>query len=1135
MIRTAAGRLVKTNQYMETAESRTHSFENAPRSRGRANEAPSARRFGGVSVIATVRNERDTIEAFVQSLLEQTYPPDEVIIVDGASVDGTAEILGRYQAAGRLVLISQKCNIAQGRNLAISRASGRWIAVTDAGCVVDPNWLKNLAAWFDDQAGCDVVAGNFQCRFDSAFEEAVAAATFAPGREHAEQNLYPSSRSVAFRKSAWQRAKGYPEWLYAAEDTLFTIRLRQLGLRFVFARDAYVYWRPRSSWRSLARQRFNFSRGNARIGFGTAGYLLNIRFHAAMLLPLLAAAVWPPVAALSLVPMIVHVRRNLWPQAAVAARASHTPGHFARILAVMEFVRIVNIAGFVAGKWDRLVDKSFISNQVRWMGLASAELSEPRIRGEPMPTPGDELRSGPFARLRLATAAWLYKGERRGVVTQLGTILGVAALVAVPLRHFPIGLLDTLAVALGLTGLLTAKSIKDFSQTGPQLKAEILANYGHYSVAALLRLAGFAFAITALMAATGFAVYGYLILAGVLGYHAIMALSAAIGGVAAITAFRFCDQLLQVPGTIAASSNYRLSRFYPLWEWLSPDRLALVRIASGGAAVLVILAALVQLLVGGHPRSAAISFGGLALLGVALRVTRMTDQASAIPPMPRSERPNIVMIGSDTLRADRLGGAGYARDLTPSIDRLAARGTQFTACYVPCARTAPSLLSLLTGTWPQTHGVRDNFVSDTCTRPGVETLPSMLRSQGYRTAAYSDWCGGDLGKFPLGFETLDLPLDQWNVKYLIRQGPKDLRLFLSLFTHNTFGKRFLPELYYLAGVPLTRRVVGDACREIARNAACGGPFLLNIFVSATHPPFSSEYPNYMLYSDPAYRGESKFAMAHLTDPWDIIRRQGDSNREFDLVQIIDLYDGCVRNFDNEVQRVIECIEDCGIADNTIVVVYSDHGMEFFEHDTWGQGNSVRGDFSAKIPLIIVDPRTERRSVCPYIVRSIDLAPTLLDLAGIEPLATADGVSLTPYMEPGAADMYLAAYNETGIWLGDVPGMPDGHLRYPNLFELLQVPDKRTGTLAIKREYQQAIITAKDRMVRIGPWKLIYQPTSNGPLYALFNIDSDPECRHDVAKEHPGRVRELQELLARWIGEEAGGALSATSVADLRQT
>jgi arylsulfatase A-like enzyme len=324
-------------------------------------------------------------------------------------------------------------------------------------------------------------------------------------------------------------------------------------------------------------------------------------------------------------------------------------------------------------------------------------------------------------------------------------------------------------------------------------------------------------------------------------------------------------------------------------------------------------------------------------------------------------------------------------------------------------------------------------------------------------------------------------------------------------------------------VPLTRLVGEDSRHLISRFAAQPDPFFLNMFVSTTHPPFGSEYPYYTLFKNPEYTGESQFVMARLTDPWEIIRRQGDSRTEFDLDQIIDLYDGCVRNFDDEVTRVVEHLRACKLEDNTIIVIYSDHGMEFFEHDTWGQGNSVRGDFSPRIPLVIVDPRRPAPTTCRHIVRSIDLAPTLLDLVGIAPPAGMDGVSLASYLEPGTADMNLVAYTETGIWLTDLPGMPVDHLRYPSLMELLEVPDKATGTLSIRPEFTRIINAAKDRMIRRGPWKLTYQPTTGGAIYALFNVDEDPECRNDLAQRHPDIVADMRHRLGDWMGAAAGAA------------
>jgi len=703
-------------------------------------------------------------------------------------------------------------------------------------------------------------------------------------------------------------------------------------------------------------------------------------------------------------------------------------------------------------------------------------------------------------------------------------------------RHVAPSLTAVFWVALVFSAALLLKSFYDFSQTGPPLRREILRHYRAYSVFALARLAFWAFVLCALMASVGVLLYGAATVVVGAEVRVSAAVAAAFAGVLTLTALQFCRHLLFLPGSIAASYHYRSSRLYPLWRQLTPKRILAAQWVLATAATALFAGSAWRLASLGEPLPGA-GFLLLALIGPLGALALSAAQAPPAMAGGPSILPNILMIGSDTLRADRIGAQGHSRNLTPFIDSLAANGTQFTACYVPCARTAPSLISLLTGTWPHRHGIRDNYVGDEDTRLAVHSLAGTLAQHGYRTAAVSDWCGGDLGKFPLGFEILDLPEDQWNIKYLIRQGPKDLRLFLSLFTHNRFGKYFLPELYYLAGVPLTGLVGRDARALISEFAAQDAPFFLNVFMSTTHPPFGSQYPYYTLWSDKDYVGESKFVMARLTDPWEIIRRQGDSRRDFDLDQIVSLYDGCVRNFDDEVKRIVEHVNACSLANNTIVVIYSDHGMEFFEHDTWGQGNSVRGDFSARVPLVIADPRQKSSGTCSRVVRTIDVAPTLLELAGIAPPAGMDGVSLVPYLKAEALDMNLAAFNETGIWLTDLPGMPANHLRYPDLLDLLEVPDKLSGTLAIKPEYRQAIVAAKDRMVRAGSWKLIYQPTTSGPMYALFDLATDPECRYDVAEAHPHIVRELQRRLTEWMsGREGTDRRPASNgIAAARQT
>jgi len=1058
------------------------------------------------TLIATVRNEAGTIRAFVASLLAQSRQPDEILIVDGASTDGTREILEEYAAQGQLRVISQPCNIAQGRNLGIAAATGTHLAVTDAGCRVDVDWLARIAQCFQADPAPDVVAGNFHFETHTPFEVAVVRATFQPNREESQAaRYYPSSRSVAFSKAAWEKAGGYPEWLYAAEDTLFNIRMRQLGCRFVFCRDAIVRWRPRETWRALARQRINFSRGNARVGIGTAGYFTNLRVHGVMALLLLAGVWFFPLVIAALAVFGWHIHKRIWPQVAATTPADNWRMRL-RVLAVMEFVRVVNLYGFLRGRWDRTFDPVYIRQQTQYMGVASVDdldFFDPpgKYRKKQLNLPPDRdmliIESLAILTIGCGLAAWVASGGTH--------------------RH---GILPLLLVAgLGSAALLV-KSLFAFSQTGPRLREGILTHYQRYTLFALARLSAWAFAIMLFTGGAG--ILGYYMLNISMGgvWSAGYAALAAVLGILAAGVLQFIRKLRFNPGLLVASMHYRMSRFYWLWRLMTPERIYFMQLALGAAVAVLLVAASWQLV--RHNQAGELIALWAAMLFYAGTITWAAWLPEARPPRRTPERaadappPNILMIGSDTLRADRLGALGYRRSLTPHIDHLAGQGVLFGNCYVPCARTAPSLISLMTGTWPHTHGIRDNFAADNETRLKVDALPDLLKAQGYSTAAISDWCGGDMGKFSFGFDYTDLPEDQWNLKYLIRQGPKDLRLFVSLFTHNRLGRLLLPEVYYLGGVPLTRPMGRRARRLVSRLAESAQPFFLNVFYSTTHPPFASEWPWYTRFADPAYAGESKFAMARLTDPFDIIRRQGAPKDEFDLDQIIDLYDGCVAEFDDEVGAMLRHLDACGLADNTIVVVYSDHGMEFFEHDTWGQGNSAVGDFSPRIPLLIRDPRKPARGMVDQVVRSIDLAPTLLELVGAEAAASMEGVSLVGCLAQPAHCPRLDAFNETGVWIADIPGLPEEHLRYPNLFELLEVPDTSTGTMSIKTEYTARIMEAKDRMIRSGRWKLTYQPLTHGHILQLFDVEADPMCKHNLIEQHAELAEALWLKLSDWI-------------------
>lgn len=216
-----------------------------------------------VSIVATVLNEADSLVRLLDGLAAQTRPPDEVIICDGGSTDATLSLL---QAESRLTLhIVQQpgANISQGRNAAIEIATGEVIAVTDAGVRLSTQWLEKIVAPFKD-AETETVAGIFVPDPQTVFETAMGATVLPELREINPTNFLPSSRSVAFRKSAWAAVGGYPEWLDYCEDLIFDLRLRDRYGPFIFAPEALAYFRPRSNLRAFFVQYYRYARGDGK-------------------------------------------------------------------------------------------------------------------------------------------------------------------------------------------------------------------------------------------------------------------------------------------------------------------------------------------------------------------------------------------------------------------------------------------------------------------------------------------------------------------------------------------------------------------------------------------------------------------------------------------------------------------------------------------------------------------------------------------------------------------------------------------------------------------------------------------------------------------------------------------------------
>ena len=219
-----------------------------------------------VALIATLLNEGERLEATLAAIDAQTRQPDEIVIVDGGSTDGSFERLERW-ASGRVgVRVERRegANIPEGRNAAIKLTDCEAIAVTDAGCVLEPTWLEQLAAALE--SGVDVAMGFYSADARTRFERLMSCLNLPDAEEIHPARFMPSSRSVAFRRDVWERAGGYPEWLPIGEDMYFDFRVLESGATRRFVPGAMVWWHLRPDVSSTARQYFRYARGDGRSG-----------------------------------------------------------------------------------------------------------------------------------------------------------------------------------------------------------------------------------------------------------------------------------------------------------------------------------------------------------------------------------------------------------------------------------------------------------------------------------------------------------------------------------------------------------------------------------------------------------------------------------------------------------------------------------------------------------------------------------------------------------------------------------------------------------------------------------------------------------------------------------------------------
>ncbi len=227
-----------------------------------------------IAVVITVLNEEKTIESLVNSLINQTIKPAEIIIVDGGSTDKTWEILKKKKG---LLSFQISGNRSMGRNFGVSKAKSPIIAFTDAGCIPHPNWLEELMKPFIQNA--EVVSGYYEGKAENVFQKCLIPFVLVmPDKLKGE--FLPATRSMAIKKEIFLNVGGFDERLAHNEDFAFATKLRSRGFVPVFTRNAIVTWLPRQNLKSAAWMFLRFAIGDAQAGiFRPKVKFLIIRYY----------------------------------------------------------------------------------------------------------------------------------------------------------------------------------------------------------------------------------------------------------------------------------------------------------------------------------------------------------------------------------------------------------------------------------------------------------------------------------------------------------------------------------------------------------------------------------------------------------------------------------------------------------------------------------------------------------------------------------------------------------------------------------------------------------------------------------------------------------------------------------------
>jgi arylsulfatase A-like enzyme len=402
----------------------------------------------------------------------------------------------------------------------------------------------------------------------------------------------------------------------------------------------------------------------------------------------------------------------------------------------------------------------------------------------------------------------------------------------------------------------------------------------------------------------------------------------------------------------------------------------------------------------------------------------------------RPEPLNVMIIAVDTLRADHLGCYGYTRDTSPHIDDLAARGVLCERCVSPAPWTLPSFSTVFTSLYPTQHGAETVHSS---LGESFPTLAGILKEHGYATGA-----------------VINAPA--LKPAYGVDRG----------FEH-----------YHMT--PERGRVADGTTRDaLAWLDTIGDrPFFAFFHYFDPHLSYSPPSPYEKTFSgDYAGRIGDSFNLEGFSRVRDSMFVQMEDLSAADRDRIVALYDGEIAFTDRAIADLLKGLDERNLRSNTLIVFLSDHGEEFFEHGGFEHGHTMYEEL-LHVPLFFCLPGRLPEDVrLSRQVRLLDVAPTILDLLGIEPPTHYEGISIGPLLQGKG-----------------------------------QALDRGGELLPHDVAYSEATMHGREKKTVIAyPWKLVYEMGTEEEM--LFNLAEDPEEMQNVIRAHPDRLDILENLLFR---------------------